>query len=276
MEIILCSRAIGGHEGIAYSGRLTWARIRKFGRLFRVCGDSQGKEFPLAMGARGCCNSSKSFSKVLRTLSSCLFYREQEESVKHLLLLCLWVESIWFGGPLGIRLGSAEFGSKHDMSRALSLVAFSCWQIWKSRCNIVFDHHFPSPTITIAATRNEFKCFSTATLCTPLPSPLRIDVQNRRPNWSPPSCDGVKVNVDASWRQGEVRGFVGVVIRDAQAWCVEVCRLEVAATSVLMAEALTIKEGCALAHLRNFNEIYVESDSKLVISSLVVGMKCIP
>ncbi|KAM0997716.1 hypothetical protein ACFX2I_007556 [Malus domestica] len=114
------------------------------------------------------------------------------------------------------------------------------------------------------------------TLCTTLPYPPRTDVQNRRPHWSPPPCDGVKVNVDASWRQGEVWGFVGVVIRDAQARYVEVCKLEVAAPSVLMAEALAIREGCAIARLRNFNQIYVESDSKLVISSLMAGMEFIP
>ncbi|KAM1343385.1 hypothetical protein PS2_007522 [Malus domestica] len=189
-------------------------------------------------------------SQVWKIIWGVVVTPKQEESVEHLLLLCPWVESVWFGGPLGIRV-DRDF-----------ITTFAAWLIW-----------FESAEF---GSKNEFKCFSTVTLCTTLPYPPRTDVQNRRPHWSPPPCDGVKVNVDASWRQGEVWGFVGVVIRDAQARYVEVCKLEVAAPSVLMAEALAIREGCAIARLRNFNQIYVESDSKLVISSLMAGMEFIP
>ena len=44
--------------------------------------------------------------------------------------------------------------------------------------------------------------------------------------------------------------------------CMEVCRLDVAASNVLMAEALVIWEGCAFARQSNFNRVIVESDSK--------------
>ena len=52
--------------------------------------------------------------------------------------------------------------------------------------------------------------------------------------------------------------------------------MEVAATSALMAEAMAIWEGCALARRRNMLQIVVEFDSKLVISSLNAGLDCTP
>ncbi|KAM1068266.1 hypothetical protein ACFX2A_000247 [Malus domestica] len=146
------------------------------------------------------------------------------------------------------RIGSADFRSKQERSRAFSLVALSCWHIWKSRWKVVFDHCLLSPTITIVVIKNEFDCFSVVTNCTFLPPPPRAPMLNRCPPWSPPLSGVVKVNVDASWMMGEDRGFVGVVIPDAQVRCVE----------------------------RNFNRIIMESDSKLVISSLVVGLECTP
>ncbi|KAM1181728.1 hypothetical protein ACFX13_000305 [Malus domestica] len=146
------------------------------------------------------------------------------------------------------RIGSADFRSKQERSRAFSLVALSCWHIWKSRWKVVFDHCLLSPTITIVVIKNEFDCFSVVTNCTFLPPPPRAPMLNRCPPWSPPLSGVVKVNVDASWMMDEDRGFVGVVIPDAQVRCVE----------------------------RNFNRIIMESNSKLVISSLVVGLECTP
>ncbi|KAM2964098.1 hypothetical protein FF2_021927 [Malus domestica] len=82
------------------------------------------------------------------------------------------------------------------------------------------------------------------------------------------------VNVDARWRLGEVQAYVGVVIQDTQAWCVEVCRRETTTSNALMAKAWAIWVGCDLARRRHFNRIIVESDSKLAISYLVDGLVC--
>ncbi|KAM1949595.1 hypothetical protein ACFX15_009633 [Malus domestica] len=70
----------------------------------------------------------------------------------HMLLRCPWVETIWFGGQLGLRMVGEGVSSFHqwlsdlinlthnlqDRSRLLSVIAFSCWYIWKARCNYVF------------------------------------------------------------------------------------------------------------------------------------------
>ncbi|KAM2891276.1 hypothetical protein COP2_009594 [Malus domestica] len=75
----------------------------------------------------------------------CPICKTQEESVLHLLLRCPWVEPIWYGGPLGLRRVGEGVSSYHhwlsvlinhtpnlqDRSRLLSVIAFSCWYIWK-------------------------------------------------------------------------------------------------------------------------------------------------
>ncbi|KAM1198621.1 hypothetical protein COP1_010044 [Malus domestica] len=69
----------------------------------------------------------------------------------HMLLRCPWVETIWFGGQLGLRMVGEGVSSFHqwlsdlinlthnlqDRSRLLSVIAFSCWYIWKARCPFV-------------------------------------------------------------------------------------------------------------------------------------------
>lgn len=158
-------------------------------------------------------NLLKSFSASLRFLSLCLICGNHDKSIDHILLICPWVESVWFGAPLGIRvdrdsistfiawliwIGSVNFGSKLEISRALSLVALSCWHIWKSRCKAVFYQRSPSPTITIATIRNAFDSFSLATNYTFMPSLPCAPVMNRCPLWSHPPIGGVKVNEDAN------------------------------------------------------------------------------
>lgn len=84
----------------------------------------------------------------------CLICNAQEESIEHLLVLCLCVELVWFGGELVIRLHRHEVttwpawlitcleavsGLKSDKSRVLSYIAFTCWHIWKTRCNFLFN-----------------------------------------------------------------------------------------------------------------------------------------
>lgn len=74
-----------------------------------------------------------------------------EESVKHMFIRCPWVAVICFGGPLNHRVDSVgnltwvqwllsllalDSWSYHDTGWVLSYAAFTCWHIWKARCNI--------------------------------------------------------------------------------------------------------------------------------------------
>lgn len=98
-----------------------------------------------------------------------------------------------------------------------------------------------------------------------------IPVQRHREDpriWFLPPPHMAKVSIDASWRQGESRGTVGVVIRDSSGRCLAVKRREVFASSVTAAEALAVLEGCLLARHENLNQVVMESDSLSIITWL--------
>lgn len=73
--------------------------------------------------------------------------------MEHMLRLCLRVEPIWFGGSLNYRvpisqitslsgwlqaMASRQAKSKEERGRMLSVIGFTCWQIWKAICAASF------------------------------------------------------------------------------------------------------------------------------------------
>ncbi|KAM2964592.1 hypothetical protein FF2_022358 [Malus domestica] len=178
----------------------------------------------------------------------CPICKTQEESVLHMLLRCPWVEPIWFGGLLGLRRVGEGVSSFHhwlsvlitqtpnlqDRSRLLSVIAFSCWYIWKAKCSFV-----PIPTFPYSG------------------SPL-----------VPPSAPFIKVNVDASWCQMDGMATLAAVLRDHNGLFVAAHKWSIGAPSVVFAEALAMQKGCELAAELGFRWIVAESDSLEVVSSL--------
>lgn len=95
------------------------------------------------------------FKQRSSTSPLCPLCNLHEESVEHIFLLCPWVKLVWFGGVLNFNINredkttwanwllaiSGSFnGSKHDLRRKMSYIAFKCWQIQKARCNTLFSH----------------------------------------------------------------------------------------------------------------------------------------
>ncbi|XP_009346543.2 uncharacterized protein LOC103938263 [Pyrus x bretschneideri] len=86
------------------------------------------------------------------------------------------------------------------------------------------------------------------------------------PMWSPPPLGVFKVNVDGSCHVVDRGGHIGVVIRDSTCRCLAVCRKQIHAASVLMAEALGILEGCLIDLRWGYEDVVVKSDSRNLIS----------
>lgn len=83
-----------------------------------------------------------------------LLCNEHEESVEHVLLLCPWTHRVWFGGLLNYRVDPMAVTSldawilmvSRECSRnsvdkqfLLTVMAFTCWHIWKDRCKTIFN-----------------------------------------------------------------------------------------------------------------------------------------
>ncbi|KAM2145718.1 hypothetical protein ACFX1R_049243 [Malus domestica] len=132
-----------------------------------------------------------------------------------------------------------DFETKEDRISALSRLAFTCWFIWKARCNAVFNYVIPSHSQTIFAISSAMTAFHVARTSRLITG----SVPGPKPCWS----SSIKVNVDANWRRLDVPGHVGVVMRDSNSDCLAARQKQIYAKSALEAEALGILEGCVLA-----------------------------
>ncbi|KAM2244521.1 hypothetical protein ACFXTI_005579 [Malus domestica] len=110
----------------------------------------------------------KMYVRKLASTPLCPICQKQEESLEHLFLMCSWVEPIWFGGMLNLRIdrssisswlnwflsvASCRYGSKEERWEILSYIAVSCWHIWTARCKFLFQQVNLNPYQVLMAIR---------------------------------------------------------------------------------------------------------------------------
>ncbi|XP_061995649.1 disease resistance-like protein DSC1 isoform X1 [Rosa rugosa] len=103
------------------------------------------------------------FRKNLVRNPMCPICHDYEESIEHVLLLCPWVETVWFGSPLGYKINKCRITTIHkwildlhgtsttdvEKNLVLTMGGFLCWSIWKSRCSFVYQGKSLSPVDSI-------------------------------------------------------------------------------------------------------------------------------
>jgi ribonuclease HI len=83
-----------------------------------------------------------------------------------------------------------------------------------------------------------------------------------------PTARHIKLNVDASFHEDAKAGAIGAVLRDYKGEFVAASTLYLSnVASVVMAEAIAMREGLSLAILMGCNRIMAESDSAEVIET---------
>ncbi|KAM2950773.1 hypothetical protein COP2_000350 [Malus domestica] len=90
------------------------------------------------------------YTRRLSPSPSCPLCRSADESVEHVFLRCPWVAAVWYGGALNYKVDvagidswalwlqsvfSSNWGSSVDRQWFQAYVAFTCWFIWKARCD---------------------------------------------------------------------------------------------------------------------------------------------
>ncbi|CAN6700215.1 unnamed protein product [Malus baccata var. baccata] len=150
----------------------------------------------------------------------------KEESIVHLFLSCPWVLSIWSGGALkyNIQVGSlsswgawlldvftSNLGSSASKEWVLTYVAFTCWHIWKSRCDYVFNQVNIIPSKIIMGIELSVADFLNANSAPEILQAVDHGRVRQPCRWTPPVSPFVKLNVDASWSRVSKAGFAAVV-----------------------------------------------------------------
>ncbi|KAM2673196.1 hypothetical protein EV2_014512 [Malus domestica] len=224
------------------------------------------------------------FRRLVAPSPMCPICKIHEETIEHLFLLCPWVEVIWFGGMLShriirssisswvnwlVNITNITLNSKAEMDRVLSYVAFTCWHIWKSRCNFLFQNGSINPRNVLAAIDTSVSAFSEASRNKVIRPSMPNPAAQVPARWCLPPPPFVKINVDASWEQGTISGFSGVVVRDSARTFIAARRGCFASHSAAVAEAIAIRHGCELGVAMGFNLIVIESDSQDSISYLM-------
>ncbi|KAM1324321.1 hypothetical protein PS2_045096 [Malus domestica] len=179
------------------------------------------------------CFMWKAFSRALATMEAlyrrrcsptpiCPICHACEESIEHMLLLCPWVETLWFGGSLNYKVDRASItslanwfsslmnshlGSMVDVTWLLLYIAFTCFPFAVGKLSpfagfFVWLGHVVSPEFPF-----------------------------------------MKVNVDASWSVTTSEGFVGVVVRNSDGRFVAVRKWQTHAPSTMAVEANAIFVG---------------------------------
>ncbi|KAI5336490.1 hypothetical protein L3X38_015758 [Prunus dulcis] len=226
------------------------------------------------------------YKRRLSTSHLCPICLESPESIEHMLVLCPWTACVWFGSAIGYRVDLQNFTSldrwlgsllrgesmfSPNSRWILSVVAFTCWHIWKARCKFVYN----DIPIVPAATRSH-ACLAVSEFWNVTKKPvlgsvgMPIQISSPHPShWLPPISSYVKINTDGSWKSGSAMAGVGVIIRKIAGSCIGGLAAQVRAQSPLMAEVLALKHGLLRAKELNLVNVVVESDSQVAINSVL-------
>ncbi|XP_048426615.1 uncharacterized protein LOC125470898 [Pyrus x bretschneideri] len=159
--------------------------------------------------------------------------------------------------------------------RIWKTMAFTCWYIWKAQCNYVFNQVRINPLNVVLAISNAVGFFLAASSNYAVNGGRENVGQtpSRAPYWIPPPPPFTRINVDASWFKMSSSGFVGVVLRDAEARFIAVAWYHIRAPCAAAAEALALLRGCELGASLGYSEVILESDSSKAVSCLLNSLE---
>ncbi|KAM5577819.1 hypothetical protein ABKV19_008253 [Rosa sericea] len=206
----------------------------------------------------------------------CPICGEYEETIEHTLLLCPWVEPIWFGSPLGLKIDrqrittldvwltcmAYSYNSLVERNWVLTFISFISWAIWKARCCFVYQQCQPSPTMLVRTSSESAREFISVSTTTKTKPP--IDAPKK---WIPLNTGVFAVNCDTAWQNPNLGGL-GIIIWDHNGSLVGGEAIFSCSSLVEMAEARAVLHGLNLAIDMNMKNVRIQSDSLNLIVDL--------
>ncbi|KAF7829145.1 reverse transcriptase [Senna tora] len=184
--------------------------------------------------------------------SCCPICGLEEETVERALLLCKWVREVWFACPLSLKIDAFSvsrfdvwclnwFENKEIDEKGLLLVASICWEVWKARCEFIFQGVQVNPMKCCVKA-----CSAVMEICglgkahlRPFLKPVVADFVPKC--WIPPCKDSVKVNFNGAFNKDSLDARVGFLVRDMDGDMWMGYSGKVFASSSLVCEALALK-----------------------------------
>ncbi|XP_050387335.1 uncharacterized protein LOC126803595 [Argentina anserina] len=143
-------------------------------------------------------------SRMILSSHVCPLCVTADESLEHILLLCPWVDGVWFASLLGFIIDKQrvttfdrwlfaiiQSSNMKDIPYLLTMISSLCWMIWKDRCLFVYQKKTPDPIFTMRSVISLISEFTAASLY----SGKRLSIP---PIWTPPCPGSFKINVNAS------------------------------------------------------------------------------
>ncbi|KAJ1389468.1 Ribonuclease H domain [Sesbania bispinosa] len=210
----------------------------------------------------------------------CPICSQEEESIDHLFLRCDWTRAFWFAGHPSLSPSSnPDLRFKDWLREKLSLLkdlgdqsaststelAFSLWNIWKARNNVVFKDDHVNIERVISRNKEEFSEYIYANSPTSQANPTSNLARERNTSWRPPRPGVYKLNVDAAFNQGSGLGATTVIVRNADGHLLTTTSSRISVHSPLEAEAHALRGALQLARNLQCHHILCESDSLTLI-----------
>ncbi|KAL6145798.1 hypothetical protein ACLB2K_056483 [Fragaria x ananassa] len=205
-----------------------------------------------------------------------------DESIEHILLLCHWVDPIWYGSPLCLRIDKRKVitldkwlqdsimkhSTESDRVWCGTLISFICWSIWKARCCFVYQYESPSPICVLQ--KGIMAAFEFINSC----SKENVKTKsNGVLKWTHPPEGVTAINCDAAW-SNENNGGLGVALRNHEGVCIGGAHGQAFLSSVEAAEATAILLGVNVALDMGLKDVIVQSDSLSIITELNSSSSC--
>ncbi|KAL4335266.1 hypothetical protein GQ457_07G037440 [Hibiscus cannabinus] len=204
-----------------------------------------------------CARCNESSETTLHVIRDCHFARQVWEGLNYHFLQPI-PAVLLYDLPLWLNSIVTHFGTGK-----LEEIFMIIWALWLYRNKFIFENENQRPEMVITFVKSYLMDLSIIS--------NRWNLSNQVPTvqWSPPIPPFVKLNFDASFRQGERLASLGWVLRDDEGFILAAeCALAHHISSSFAAEALAAKKGVKAAIDLGFRKVIVEGDSLTVITKL--------
>ncbi|XP_060969989.1 uncharacterized protein LOC115713780 [Cannabis sativa] len=221
-------------------------------------------------------------TKRVNVNSLCPICREEEETILHALVTCSHIKQVWDRVGIGtnitpditlfldwcIRVFTGADSSKR------CLIATLCWAIWSARNDFVWQKKVVNADRIVVLARGYLDQWTNAQNTLIESSWSGFQTGDGVEQWSAPSENSIKINVDAALFEDGTSHRIGMVARDHHGFLVEgrTEHFQGAATPEV-AEAIGVREALSWIKKKNWQQASIETDCLMVVQALRNSIK---